>query len=258
MLYFNKNKEAYHIGVKNGDVGKYVILTGDPKRCENIAKNFSNSKKVGDSREFITYTGEIDGEKVSVSSTGIGGPSAAISITELVEAGGRVFIRVGTCGGMSLRVAPGDLIIPTGSIRKEGTTKEYAPIEYPAVPDFDVTRRLIEYTEKNKIKSHYGVVESKDSFYGQLNPDVMPISKELNDSWNAYLKLGNCKASEMETAALFIVGAFLKVKVGAVLLAIHNQERADAGINDNPDFDIEKAVKVAVSTIKEMIKDKFI
>lgn len=258
MLYFNNNKAAYHIGVEKGAVGKYVILTGDPKRCEHIASFFDNPILVGDSREFTTYSGTINGELVSVSSTGIGGPSAAISITELVEAGGRVFIRVGTCGGMSLRVTPGDLVVATASIRRDGTSREYAPIEYPAIADFDVSSRIIDVLKKEKIKYHQGVVESKDSFYGQLSPDVMPIKDELKEKWDAYLKLGNCKASEMETATLFIVGAFLNVKVGAILLAIHNQERQEAGVENNPTFDMDAAFKVAIETIKGMINDKFL
>ena len=119
----------YHLQIRRGDVGRYVILPGDPKRCRKIAEFFDNPVLVADSREFVTYTGTIDGEKVSVTSTGIGGPSASIAMEELVQCGADTFIRVGTCGGMDLEVVGGDIVIATGAIRMEGTSREYAPIE---------------------------------------------------------------------------------------------------------------------------------
>ena len=140
-LVYAKEKE-YHIGVSAGEVGRYVILPGDPGRCEKIARHFDNPVKIAQNREYTTYTGYLDGEKVSVVSTGIGGPSASIAVEELIHCGADTFIRVGTSGGMQKEVLGGDLVIATGAIRFEGTTKEYAPIEYPAVPDFDVTAGL--------------------------------------------------------------------------------------------------------------------
>ena len=134
----------YHLQIRKGDVGKYVILPGDPKRCEKIASHFENAKLVADSREYVTYTGYLEGEKVSVTSTGIGGPSASIAMEELVRCGADTFIRVGTCGGMDIEVKGGDLVVATGAIRMEGTSKEYAPVEYPAVADLDVTNALVQ------------------------------------------------------------------------------------------------------------------
>ncbi|EJW96213.1 uridine phosphorylase, partial [gut metagenome] len=121
----------YHLQIRPGDVGHYVILPGDPKRCKKIAQHFDDPKLIADNREYVTYTGFLQGEKVSVTSTGIGGPSAAIAMEELVNCGGDTFIRVGTCGGMDLDVKGGDLVIATGAIRAEGTSREYAPIEFP-------------------------------------------------------------------------------------------------------------------------------
>ena len=132
--YAEGTGKQYHIGVGKEDVGKYVILPGDPKRCEKIAKYFDNAKLVGDNREFVTYTGYLDGVKVSVTSTGIGGPSASIAMEELVACGADTFVRIGTCGGMQLDIKGGDVVVATGAIRAEGTTKEYAPIEFPAIP----------------------------------------------------------------------------------------------------------------------------
>lgn len=143
MIYSQGSERQYHINVAKGEVGKYVIMPGDPKRCAKIAKYFDNAELIADSREYVTYTGYLDGVKVSVTSTGIGGPSAAIALEELVKCGADTFIRVGTCGGMDINVKGGDMVIATGSIRMEGTTKEYVPIEFPAVANLDIVNSLV-------------------------------------------------------------------------------------------------------------------
>ena len=131
MNYSENAGKQYHIQVGEGDVGKYVILPGDPKRCANIAKYFDSPMLMADSREYVTYTGYLDGVKVSATSTGIGGPSASIAMEELVKAGADTFIRIGTCGGIQTDVKSGDVVIASGAVRMEGTSKEYAPIEFP-------------------------------------------------------------------------------------------------------------------------------
>ena len=244
----------YHIGLKEGDVGEYVILPGDPKRCEKIAKYFDDAKLVADRREFTTYTGYLNGVKVSVTSTGIGGPSASIAMEELVKVGAKYFIRVGTCGGMDLDVKSGDLVIATGAIRMEGTSKEYAPIEFPAVANYDIVTALINSAKKLDLPYHVGVVECKDSFYGQHSPELMPVNYELQNKWNAWLKLG-CLASEMESAALFIVASYLKVKVGSIFLVVANQEREKQGLENPVAHDTELAIKTAVEAIKNLINE---
>ncbi len=244
----------YHIGLKEGDVGEYVILPGDPKRCEKIAKYFDDAKLVADRREFTTYTGYLNGVKVSVTSTGIGGPSASIAMEELVKVGAKYFIRVGTCGGMDLDVKSGDLVIATGAIRMEGTSKEYAPIEFPAVANYDIVTALINSAKKLDLPYHVGVVECKDSFYGQHSPELMPVNYELQNKWNAWLKLG-CLASEMESAALFIVASYLKVKVGSIFLVVANQEREKQGLENPVAHDTELAIKTAVEAIKNLIAE---
>lgn len=245
----------YHIGLKEGDVGEYVILPGDPKRCEKIAKYFDDAKLVADRREFTTYTGYLNGVKVSVTSTGIGGPSASIAMEELVKVGAKYFIRVGTCGGMDLDVKSGDLVIATGAIRMEGTSKEYAPIEFPAVANYDIVTALINSAKKLNLPYHVGVVECKDSFYGQHSPELMPVNYELQNKWNAWLKLG-CLASEMESAALFIVASYLKVKVGSIFLVVANQEREKLGLENPVAHDTELAIKTAVEAIRNLIAEK--
>lgn len=244
----------YHIQLKKGDVGRYVILPGDPKRCKKIAEHFENAKLMADSREFVTYTGVLNGEKVSVTSTGIGGPSASIALEELCNCGADTFIRVGTCGGMALDVQGGDIVIATGAIRMEGTSKEYAPIEFPAVANLDVTNALIASAKEINANYHAGIVQCKDAFYGQHDPQKMPVSYELLNKWDAWNKLG-CLASEMESAALFIVGNYRKVRVGSDFLVMGNQERVAKGMPNTIVHDTELAIKIAIGALKKLIDD---
>lgn len=250
--YTEGSGKQYHTQVGVGDVGRYVILPGDPKRCEKIAKYFDDARLIADSREYVTYTGTLDGVPVSVTSTGIGGPSAAIAIEELSKVGADTFVRVGTCGGMQTQVCGGDIVIANGAIRMEGTSREYAPIEYPAVPDVTVMNALIQAAKKQKITYHIGVVQCKDSFFGQHEPEVMPVSYELQNKWEAWLRMG-CLASEMESAALFIAGSFLRVRVGSCFLVVANQERAKQGLPNAQVHDTEQAILTAVEAIRELI-----
>lgn len=243
----------YHIGLRKGDVGKYVILPGDPKRCEKIAKHFDNAKLIADSREYVTYTGYLDGVKVSVTSTGIGGPSASIALEELVRVGADTFLRVGTCGGMQSEIMGGDLVIATGAIRMEGTSKEYAPIEFPAVANLDITNALVQAAKELNKKYHVGIVQCKDAFYGQHEPETKPVDYELINKWNAWVRLG-CKASEMESAALFVVGDYLKVRVGSSFLVVANQEREKLGLENPVIHDTESAIEITVQAIRNLIK----
>ena len=254
-MNYSEEGVQYHLNIRKGDVGRYVLLPGDPKRCEKIAKHFDNAVLVADSREYVTYTGYLDGEKVSVTSTGIGGPSASIAMEELVKSGADTFIRVGTCGGMDLDVKGGDIVVSTGAIRMEGTSKEYAPIEYPAVADIQVTNALIQAAKKQGQDYHVGVVQCKDAFYGQHSPETKPVGYELKNKWDAWVKCG-CLASEMESAALFIVASYLRVRCGACFLAVANQEREKAGLPNPVVHDTEAAIKVGVEAIRVLIKEE--
>ena len=243
----------YHIGLRKGDVGKYVILPGDPKRCEKIARHFDDAKLIADSREYVTYTGYLDGVKVSVTSTGIGGPSASIALEELVRVGADTFLRVGTCGGMQTDIMGGDLVIATGAIRMEGTSKEYAPIEFPAVANLEITNALVQAAKDLNKKYHVGIVQCKDAFYGQHEPETKPVDYELVNKWNAWVRLG-CKASEMESAALSVVGDYLRVRVGSSFLVVANQEREKLGLENPVVHDTEAAIEVTVQAIRNLIK----
>ena len=248
----DESKKQFHIGVSKEDVGQYILLPGDPKRCAKIAKYFDDAKLVGDSREFVTYTGYLNGVKVSVTSTGIGGPSASIAMEELVKCGAHTFIRVGTCGGMQLDEVGGDIVVATGAIRMEGTSKEYAPIEFPAVANLDVTYALVKAARKLNMGLHVGVSQCKDAFYGQHSPDMMPVGPELKYKWEAWKEL-NTKCSEMESAALFICAQARKVRAGAVFLVVHNQERDLAGLDNPVVTDTDGAIRVAIEALKFLI-----
>lgn len=253
MKYSENPDKQYHIQVGKGDVGRYVILPGDPKRCKNIARYFERPELIADSREFVTYTGYLNGEKVSVTSTGIGGPSAAIAMEELVKAGADTFLRIGTCGGMQENILSGDIVIANGAIRMEGTSREYAPVEFPAVPDFYVTSALIQAAMEMKLRYHVGVVQCKDSFYGQHSPAEKPVSYELLNKWEAWKRMG-CLASEMESAALFIVAASLGVRAGSCFLVMANQERESIGLSNPVVHDTDMAIQVTVEAVKNLIK----
>ena len=247
------SERQFHIDLVPGDVGRYCLLPGDPGRCEKIAKYFDNPVHVATNREYVTYTGTLLGEKVSVCSTGIGGASASIAMEELANIGVDTFLRVGTCGGIDLDVKSGDVVIATGAIRMEGTSREYAPIEFPAVADLAVTNAIVDAAKAMGKSWHAGVVQCKDSFYGQHSPETMPVSYELLNKWEAWKRLG-VKASEMESAALFTVAAYRKVRCGSVFHVIWNQERNAAGLDQTRDENTESAIQVGIEAIKLLIQ----
>ena len=242
----------FHIQCAPGQVGKYCILPGDPGRCESIARYFDDPVHVQTNREYTTYTGTLLGEKVSVVSTGIGGPSAAIAMEELCNLGCHTFVRVGTCGGIKLEVQSDDVVVATGAVRMEGTSREYAPLEWPAVPDFAVTQALVQAAQNVGKPWHAGVVQCKDSFYGQHSPARMPVSYELEQKWEAWKRLG-VLASEMESAALFAVAAARGVRCGSVFHVIWNQEREKAGLDQKESHDTSAAIQVGVEALKLLI-----
>lgn len=244
----------FHLDMVRGDVGRYCLLPGDPGRCQAIASYFDDPVKVAQNREYTAYTGKLLGEKVSVVSTGIGGPSASIAMEELVHLGADTFIRVGTCGGMALQVQSDDVVIATGAIRMEGTSREYAPIEFPAVADFQVTTALVEAAKALGKPWHAGVVECKDSFYGQHAPETMPVGYELLNKWQAWLKLGTL-ASEMESAALFTVAAARGVRCGSCFHVVWNQEREKAGLDVKESHDLQAAIEVGIEGMKRLIRE---
>ncbi len=253
LNYSKDVSRQYHIQLTKGEVGRYVILPGDPGRCEKIAQHLENPKFIAQNREFVTFTGTLEGEKVSVTSTGIGGPSAAIAMEELCRLGADTFLRIGTCGGMQADVKSGDFVIATAAIRMEGTSREYAPIEFPAVADLAVTNALADAAKASGNPFHTGVVQSKDSFYGQHEPEKKPVGYELTQKWEAWRRLG-CLASEMETAALFVTASSLRVRCGACFLVLANQEREKLGLENPVVRDTDGIIRTVTQAARLMIQ----
>jgi len=241
----------YHIQMKQGDVGRYVLLPGDPGRCDLIAQSFDDAKLVASNREYRTFTGTLLGEKVSVTSTGIGGPSTAIAVEELIQIGADTFIRVGTSGGMQPEQIPGELAICLAAIRDEGTTMHYMPPEFPAVADMETTLAIREAAEKLHVPYRVGITQSKDSFYGQHQPDRMPIADRLQQRWKAW-KMGGAICSEMEASTLFVLGNIYRKRTGGVMLIAANQESKDpnAGVVEK----LDDVIAVAIESLKILIE----
>ncbi len=245
-------EKLFHIGISREEGAAYAILPGDPGRVALIASFIDHAKPLAQNREFTSYAGSLCGERVLVLSTGIGGPSAAIALEELAMAGVKYAVRIGTCGGMQEDVLPGDVIVPTAAVRMEGTSREYAPPEFPAAADFSVVSALVQAAHRSGCRCHTGIVQSKDSFYGQHMPQSMPVAEELLRKWQAWKQLG-VLASEMECAALFTVAAARGVRMGSILHCQWNQERAAKGLSDTADFSMEQTIEAAVTAMKRLI-----
>jgi uridine phosphorylase len=251
----NEEGLAFHLHIKEGDVGRYVLLPGDPGRCEKIAQYFDNPQFVAHNREYVTWTGTLLGEKVSVVSTGIGCPSAAIAVEELVDVGADTFVRVGSSGSMQANVHMGDIVVVTASIRDEGTTSHYLPVEFPAVANVDVVNAMQASAKALGLHHHCGVSQSKDSFYGEVERTRMPMSAHLEERWNAWVS-GGALCSEMESSAIFVLSSIYRKRAGGVMLVINESELAEETGADKhmQEFDAESVINVAIEGIKNLIR----
>jgi uridine phosphorylase len=253
MAMDKDDNRQYHIQVAPGEVGRYVFLPGDPGRCEPIAAFFDEPRLVAKNREYETWTGYLDGEMVSVTSTGIGCPSAAIAMEELVRAGSDTFVRVGTSGSMQPHINPGDLGVIHAAIRDEGTTSHYLPIEFPAVADVDITRALALGARSLGKTVHVGISQSKDSFYGQHEPGRMPVATRLNERWSAWMA-GGAICSEMEAAALFIVASTLGVRAGGIMMILGHPDQSPMTEAEWKAGAVENVLPAAIAGMREVIK----
>lgn len=249
MVVAKDDEVLYHIQMKKGDVGRYVFLPGDPGRCEKIASYFDDPQLIAFNREYKTYTGTLLGEKVSVTSTGIGCPSSAIAVEELAMIGADTFIRVGTSGGMQPYQRAGDLAIVTAAIRDEGTSLHYLPIEFPAIADVEVVNALRQAAIKLNKSHHLGISQSKDSFYGQHQPERMPIANHLLDRWKAW-KMGGAICSEMEAATIFIISSILRKRAGGIMLIAANQESEDRTVV----HELDDLLETSIEAVKMLIE----
>lgn len=252
----NPDGRQHHINLREGDVGRYVLLPGDPGRSEKIARYFDDAQFVARNREFVTYTGTLLGEKVSVTSTGIGCPSTSIAVEELIAIGADTFIRIGTSGGMQPFIKTGDLAVVTGAIRDEGTTLQYMPVEFPAVAHLDVVNALAEGAQRANLRYHLGISQSKDSFYGEIDPERMPVSGALLNRWKAW-KMGGAICSEMEASAIFILASIHRKRAGGIMLMAGDFDPTateDDIEADMQNFDVERVIRAAIEGLKVLIE----
>ena len=244
----------HHIALRRGDVGRYVLLPGDPGRCERIASRFDEPRMVAKNREYETWTGSLGGVPVSVTSTGIGCPSSAIAVEELVRCGADTFIRVGTGGGMQPGMRTGELAIVTAAVRDEGTSSHYLPLEFPAVADIDVVLALREAARRTGALAREGVSQSKDSFYGEVEPERMPIAPELLEKWAAYIA-GGAITSEMEAATIFIVSSILRVRAGGLMACFGSPSMSpEEAAASAADFTLDPLIDTAVEGLRVLIE----
>jgi uridine phosphorylase len=239
----------YHVKVRPGDVGRYVLLPGDPGRVEKIAAHLDNAHFVSSNREHTVWSGALLGEPVSVVSTGMGCPSTAIAVEELIKVGCDTFIRVGTSGAMQPEIQVGDLAIVTGAIRDEGTTRQYLPVEFPAVASLQVVNALVTAADEKHARYHLGISHTKDSFYGEVEMKRQPLAHELELRWKAWVA-GGAVCSEMEAAVIFILASIHRKRAGGVMTVIGSDTETLLAHKASPDLMIE----VAVAAIKRLIE----
>lgn len=245
------SKEMLHTNLTCEDVGGYAILPGSPQRVKRIAEYLESPRFVKVNREHETYEGYLEGERVLVTSTGMGGPSTAICLEELVRLGAHTFIRIGSCATVCENVGRGDVVIPQAAVRMEGTSLHYAPIEYPAVPDMEVFDALRDAAGSLTYPTHIGTVISRDGFYTQTEAALKPVGYELTGKWNAYKMMGAI-TTEMECAALFIAGASLSVRTGGVLVCA-TSVRPDEENKTYPISFEPRAIEVGVEAMRRLI-----
>lgn len=240
-----EEERQYHIGLRKGEVGRYVLLPGDPGRVPKIASRFDNAEELAFNREYRTFTGTVNGIKVSATSTGIGCPSAAICVEELIKCGADTFIRVGTAGGLQPGIEVGDLVITTATVREEGTTRQYVPLEYPAVADLEVTTALGQAARRLGFRYHVGIGHTKDAFYTEGNADL-PLAEKCRQQWRVWQR-ANVLSTSMEAAALFVISSIKKVRAGEVLAVIGLTFRDEPIVAK---VGIEEAIEVAIEAVK--------
>jgi uridine phosphorylase len=243
-------EKKYHIGLGRDDVGDYVLVPGDPFRTPLIARFIDGAKEVAFSREYRTFTGTVDGVKVSTMSTGMGGPSVAIGIEELHELGVHTLLRVGTCGAAQPEIKMGDLVISYAAVRSEGTPNGYVPLEYPAVASLHVVEALIEAAEAAGARYHVGVTRSVDALYSDLLPDTMP-RPHLRDELEMWAKAG-ILSNDMEASTLFVVSRIRQMRAGCVNLCVDELGAGEIHHVD-PSY-MDRMLTVAVDAIRRLIR----
>lgn len=250
-----KLEKQFHIHCVEGDVGRYCILPGDPGRCESIAALFDDAKHVAQNREFNIYTGTLLGEKVSVCSTGIGGPSTSIAVEELAQLGVRTFLRIGTTGAIQPHINVGDVLVTTASVRLDGASLHFAPMEFPAVADFACTTALVEAAKSIGATTHIGVTASSDTFYpGQERYDTFSgrVVSRFKGSMEEWQAMGVMNY-EMESATLLTMCASQGLRAGMVAGVIVNRTQQEIPNAETMKQTESHAVKIVVEAARRLL-----
>jgi uridine phosphorylase len=250
----NGTKRMMHIGLRKGDIADCVLLPGSPERSEAIAKKLDNVEEMAYFREFRTFTGFLEGKRISVCSTGIGGPSTAIAVEELYQCGARLLLRVGSCLATSNSVHRGDIIIPNGAVRMEGVTYHYEVPEFPAVPDLELVMELEAAAKRLQFPYHIGVSITRASYYSPLDPSSRPNAKHLQTSWDAYLK-GGANSTDMDSGVLFVVGSCLGIRTASVLVSTTEGIPTLSQLEDCPQDLEERVMIIALSAMRSIIHE---
>lgn len=247
-----EKQKTKHLAVSEDQIGKYVFLPGSVERAALIAEHFDNPVKVAQNREYLTYTGTLEGVPVTVTSTGIGGPSACIAVEELYSCGAHTMMRIGSAASASPKVRVGDVVIPNGAVRMEGTGNHYLPFEFPAVPDFQMVKALENAAVKLGHPYNIGVTITKDSFYTEAEPETKPVYEELKQKWNSYLK-GGVTSTSMECSVLFLIGATLGIRTSSVMISATNFNEYTNDAEDYPSGWEQRAIEVGIEAMRQMI-----
>lgn len=245
-------RKMMHIAVREGEVGRYVFLPGSVERAALIAEHFDNPKKLAHHREHLTYVGELDGERVAVTSTGIGGPSAGIAAEELFQCGVDTMMRIGSCASTASHVKVGHVVLPKGAVRMEGTGNHYLPIEFPAVPDYESFKALKAAARESGYPFDTGISITKDSFYTEVAPETKPVFPELKWKWDAYEK-GGATNTSMECSLLFLLGASLGIRMSSVMICATNYKDYSNDDGDYPRDWEQRAIQVGIAAMRKLI-----
>ncbi|NWF97225.1 MAG: nucleoside phosphorylase [Candidatus Thorarchaeota archaeon] len=231
-----EKEREYHIGVAPGELPELVLLPGDPDRARLIAESFFQSpEQVAKKREYWSFRGKHHGVGVAVCSTGIGCPAAAIALEELIRVGCTTFIRVGTAGAIDPTLCSGDLVILTGVVRNDGTSRQYVPIEFPAVADFGLIQLLTEQATARGVRFRVGIGHSKDAFYSEF-PHMVASPEHQRQQWES-LRRARVIATEMESAALYTIGHLRGVRVATICTIVGESVDKEARIDRLPPLD---------------------
>ena len=250
---------VFHLGITKDDLqgAELAIVPGDPARSERIAREMDNPVQLCSTREFNSWLGWINGKPVVVCSTGIGGPSTSIAVEELSQLGVTTFLRIGTTGAIQTDLEPGDMIVTSGSVRLDGASTHFAPIEFPAVANFDCTQALVEAVKAEKVNYHVGVTASSDTFYpGQERYDTRTghVIRQFRGSMEEWQALGVLNY-EMESATLLTMCAAMGLRAGCVAAAIVNRTRQEIPDESRIAASEATAIRVVIDAAGRLLRD---